>query len=199
MTRCCRSPRRSFASTQLGTSAAECALLCAAAPAGLALRRALAAAGAPRSGAFAVALDVATLAAPPLAVRKHAQRLHLLLSRHTSFRRCQAMLRPDAAAPLVAALLLAAAALSLRAAKPRRRAASATSLPPSAVHGAVDAYRACLMVMTCCAILAVDFPAFPRRLAKTAATGTGFMDLGPGSFVFAHGAQAEIGCGYQAA
>ena len=61
--------RRSFASTSVGTSAAECALLCAVAPAGLALRRALAVLGAPRSGAVAAFLDFATLVAPTLGVR----------------------------------------------------------------------------------------------------------------------------------
>ena len=99
------------------------------------------------------------------------------------------MLHPDAAPRLIAQQLLAAAAVSLRVAYARRRAAAAPAAgAASGVLGAVDAYRACLMLMTCAAILAVDFPAFPRRLAKTAATGTGFMDLGPGSFVFAHGA-----------
>ena len=70
--RCRVSPaplRRSFASTSVGTSAAECALLCAVAPAGLALRRALAVLGAPRSGAAAAFLDFATLVAPTLGVR----------------------------------------------------------------------------------------------------------------------------------
>ena len=61
--------RRSFASTSVGTSATECALLCAVAPAGLALRRALAVLGAPRSGAAAAFLDFATLVAPTLGVR----------------------------------------------------------------------------------------------------------------------------------
>ena len=99
------------------------------------------------------------------------------------------MLHPDAAPRLVAQQLLAAAAVSLRVAFSRRpHAASPPAAAASGVVGAVDAYRACLMLMTCAAILAVDFPAFPRRLAKTAASGTGFMDLGPGSFVFAHGA-----------
>ena len=40
---------------------------------------------------------------------------------------------------------------------------------------------------TCAAILAVDFPLFPLRLAKTNAAGTGLMDLGAGAFIFAHG------------
>ncbi|KAG5189766.1 hypothetical protein JKP88DRAFT_301252 [Tribonema minus] len=37
------------------------------------------------------------------------------------------------------------------------------------------------------AILAVDFRAFPRRLAKAEATGVGLMDLGSSAFVFASG------------
>jgi glucosaminylphosphatidylinositol acyltransferase len=54
----------------------------------------------------------------------------------------------------------------------------------------VTIYRACLLCLTCVAILAVDFTIFPRRLAKTEVYGYGWMDLGAASFVIAAGVVA---------
>jgi phosphatidylinositol glycan class W len=51
----------------------------------------------------------------------------------------------------------------------------------------ISAFRGGLMLLTCASILAVDFRAFPRRLAKSERYGQGLMDVGVGAFVFAAG------------
>jgi phosphatidylinositol glycan class W len=58
----------------------------------------------------------------------------------------------------------------------------------------VTAFRSSVLVGTCAAILAVDFPLFPLRLAKTHDAGTGLMDLGAGAFIFAHGESHMHAC-----
>ena len=51
----------------------------------------------------------------------------------------------------------------------------------------LSAQRTFLTLLTVVAILAVDFSAFPRRLAKVETYGVGLMDVGVGLFVYAHG------------
>lgn len=102
--------------------------------------------------------------------------------------------------PLHLALLLAAPAAVVYVLPRNGTGKKKPAVPPRAAESGQNAktdplplkpflttYRAFMLIMTCVAILAVDFRLFPRRFAKVETWGTSLMDMGVGSFVFTGG------------
>ncbi|KAH8103095.1 GWT1-domain-containing protein [Cristinia sonorae] len=73
-----------------------------------------------------------------------------------------------------------------------RNSAAPTGASSIPLLPALTIYRAHMLLLTSLCILAVDFPVFPRALAKCETFGVSVMDLGVGSFVFSQGLVSAI-------
>ena len=77
-------------------------------------------------------------------------------------------------------------ALSIRSVKPHSLKHSLMSAYPVR-QPYITVTRTFVNLFTAIAILGVDFPIYPRRLAKAETYGSGMMDVGVGAFLMAHG------------
>ena len=188
-----RARKEAFHSGNAGTTFLEVSAVVAAAPLGVFIRRALDVMKGVRVTFGGIVAD--TRGRPLDAV-------HVVLKDaiFCVFPVAWAMFAPRAAPPALAALallsyFLAGHFVARRALKAAPSTPSVVDAVPSPLgdvtrFGAsrpyLTCYRASMTLATAVAILAVDFPAFPRRFGKTETTGVGLMDVGAGSFMFAN-------------